>query len=117
MVSFSVDKPEKRTKTVLALTLAQLMRQPAIFAILILIFVQKACFDQIIQLIMKIIHDVTGTIYSCVTNLKYNQCLQCFTKNYDSTIIYSVQHPIANEEYIELFFIMRPCSLTQKYHK
>ena len=39
-------------------------------------------------------------------NSTYNQSMFImFHKKYDSASIYSVQHPIANEEYIELFLL------------
>ena len=84
------------------------MGQPVVVARLIPMFSLKAdfLFDQTIQL-MKIIHDVTGIVYLVMCgNLKYNQSIfTMFHKNRDSAIIYSVQYPIANEEYNKLFLL------------
>ena len=114
VVGFSDDQPEKAAKTVLSFMVSPLMGGPAFIARLIPVHSlnSELMFDQINQL-LKIIHDASGYVYLVMTdNFKANQSL--FKKMHDvygSKTLWSVNHPVKNEEFEELFMLYDPTHL------
>ena len=114
MVGFSEDQPDKAAKTVLSFKVSPLMGGPAFIARLIPVHSldHNMIFDQIQQL-LKIIHDCSGFVYLVMTdNLRANQSLfQKMHDFYGSKSLWSVNHPINNEEFEELFVLYDPTHL------
>ena len=114
VVGFSEDQPDEAAKTVLSFMVSPLMGGPAFIARLIPVHSldHNMIFDQIQQL-LKIIHDCSGFVYLVMTdNLRANQSLfQKMHDFYGSKSLWSVNHPINNEEFEELFVLCDPTHL------
>ena len=88
--------------------IAPLMGKPAFIARLIPVFSLTAdlLYEQI-NMLIKIIHDANGAVNSVMNdNLRANQSMfTLFHNNYGSKSIYSVNHPVPNFEFAELFLL------------
>ena len=111
---FSVDKPDSPAKTILALMVAPLLGVPAFVAQLIQIFSQSAklLYEQV-NLPLLIIHECNGYVSLTMNdNLKSNpKMFTMFHKNFESKNIFSIKHPIENDQYCELFLLYNPVHL------
>ena len=120
LIGFSADQPDMPAKTILGLMIAPLMGKHAFIARLIPVFSLTAdlLYEQI-NMLIKIIHDANGDVYSVMSdNLRANQSMfTLFHNNYGSKSIYSVNHPVPNIEFAELFLLYDPVHLLKKYQE
>ena len=93
VVGFSVDQPNKATKTVLALMVDPLMGASAFVARLLPIFFLKSdlLFEQI-EILVKLIHDAGGYVYLVISdNLSANRrYTKLFHEKYGTTSIAAI---------------------------
>ena len=70
-------------------------------------------------MLIKIIHDANGVVYSVMRdNLGANQRMfTLFHNNYGSKSIYSVNHPLLNIEFAELFLLYDPVHLLKNIRR
>ena len=116
LFGFSVDKPDRPAKTILALMVAPLLGVPAFVARLIPIFSLTAelQYEQV-NLLLKIVHACDGYVFLVMNDsLKSNQKMfSLFHQNFESKSISSIKHPIENDQYCELFLLYDPVHLVK----
>ena len=114
LFGFSSHQPGMSVITILGLLIGPLMGKPAFIARLIPVFslTGDLLYEQI-NMSIKIIHDANGVVYSVMSdNLRANQSkFTLFCNNYRSKSIYSVNHPVPNIEFAELFLLYDPVHL------
>ena len=114
IVGYSEDHPDKPAKTILTFMVSPLLGGPAFATRLIPVHSLKheMMMEQLLMLI-QIIHDCEGFVYLVISdNLRANQALfKKLHKDYGSKSIFSINHPIPNNEFEELFLFYDPTHL------
>ena len=116
IIGNAVDEPEKAARTILAIMIAPFMGGPAFVARLIPIYSLKAdlLFEQC-KIIIEIIHQNFGFVFLLMSdNLRTNQkCFGQFHKTYGSVNVFSINHPVKNTHFEQLYIFYDPTHLVK----
>ena len=114
IIGFSVDKPSKPARTVLAIMVAPMMGVPAFVCRLIPVYSLKhiLLYEQTLKVI-QLIHTHNGLVFLLMCdNLRANQaCFRLYSENFGEGELFSCKHPVSNEVFIELYLLYDPTHL------